>query len=136
VTPEKRLQQDVLEALGRHGRDLSVYTNPVGQGFYEGAARLVHAALAPYGRGAQQAAKQALYAQRVRYGLAPGSADLVAVVAPHGRLCSLELKAPSGRLRPEQEAWIARMRNLGAVAGVARSVEDAELLVDLARKGR
>lgn len=42
---------------------------------------------------------------------------------------SIEVKAPSGRLRPEQEQWLKVVRGAGGIAGVARSVEDAEALV-------
>lgn len=37
---------------------------------------------------------------KVRYGLLPGSADLIGVLAPRGRLISLEVKAPAGTLTP------------------------------------
>lgn len=42
---------------------------------------------------------------------------------------SLEVKTPTGRLRPEQEQWMKVVRGAGGIAGVARSVEDAEALV-------
>jgi hypothetical protein len=42
---------------------------------------------------------------------------------------SIEVKTPTGRLRPEQEQWMKVVRAAGGIAGVARSVEDAEALV-------
>jgi hypothetical protein len=42
---------------------------------------------------------------------------------------SIEVKTPTGRLRPEQEQWMKVVRGAGGIAGVARSVEDAEALV-------
>ena len=71
----------------------------------------------------------------VTFGLARGSADLIGwrtvVVTPEmvgQRLAvftSIEVKTPTGRLRPEQQAWLGVVRGTGGVAGVARSVEDA-----------
>lgn len=42
---------------------------------------------------------------------------------------SIEVKTPTGRLRPEQEQWLKVVQAAGGIAGVARSVEDAEALV-------
>jgi len=38
----------------------------------------------------------------------------------------IEWKSASGRLRPEQKAFIAAMQARGALAGVARSVDEAK----------
>lgn len=55
----------------------------------------------------------------------PGQADLIGVLAPHGRLLSIEVKSDTGRLRPEQVAWHETMLRMGAVSvAPARSVED------------
>ena len=71
----------------------------------------------------------------VTFGLARGSADLIGwrtvVVTPDmvgQRLAvftSIEVKTATGRLRPEQQAWLGVVRSAGGVAGVARSVPDA-----------
>jgi hypothetical protein len=42
---------------------------------------------------------------------------------------SIEVKTPTGKLRAEQEQWMKVVRGAGGIAGVARSVEDAEALV-------
>ena len=42
---------------------------------------------------------------------------------------SIEVKTPTGKLRVEQEQWLKVVRAAGGIAGVARSVEDAEALV-------
>jgi hypothetical protein len=78
----------------------------------------------------------------VTFGLARGSADLIGwrtvTVTPDmvGRrvavFTSIEVKTPTGRLRPEQQAWLGVVRGAGGVAGVVRSVEDALNLMDLA----
>jgi hypothetical protein len=41
---------------------------------------------------------------------------------------SIEVKTPTGRLRPEQRQWLDAVQAAGGIAGVARSVEDAQRL--------
>lgn len=57
-------------------------------------------------------------------GLPRGFSDLFGF-RPDGQIFFIEVKNETGRLRPEQEKFIERMRKFGALAGVARSVEDA-----------
>ena len=38
---------------------------------------------------------------------------------------SIEVKTPTGRIRPEQQQWLDAVQAAGGIAGVARSVEDA-----------
>jgi hypothetical protein len=71
----------------------------------------------------------------VTFGLAKGSADLIGwrtvVVTPEmvgTRLAvftSIEVKTPTGRVRPEQQAWQAAVLAAGGISGIARSVSDA-----------
>ena len=75
----------------------------------------------------------------VTFGLARGSADLVGwrtvVITPDmiGRriavFTSIEVKTPTGRVRPEQQAWLGVVRGAGGIAGVARSIEDANRII-------
>jgi hypothetical protein len=61
-------------------------------------------------------------------GLPKGHPDLYAV--KDGRIYYIEVKTPTGRVSAEQEHFIAVMRDrYGCVAGVVRSVGDAERLV-------
>lgn len=64
--------------------------------------------------------------QHVRFGLCVGAADLVAIVKPRGRWLALEVKSARGRVRPEQERFLAMIRDMGGVGQVVRSVADAE----------
>ena len=71
----------------------------------------------------------------VTFGLARGSADLIGwrtvVVTPEmvgTRLAvftSIEVKTPTGRVRPEQQAWLQAVLAAGGFSGIARSVSDA-----------
>lgn len=65
----------------------------------------------------------------VRYGLAPGSADLIGIVVTTGQFLAVEIKTPVGRLTEEQRAWRATIEKFGGLALVLRSVEEAEVLV-------
>jgi hypothetical protein len=40
---------------------------------------------------------------------------------------SIEVKTPTGRVRPEQQAWLEAVQGAGGIAVIARSVPDAEL---------
>jgi hypothetical protein len=75
----------------------------------------------------------------VQFGLCKGSADLIGwrrvTVTPEmvgstvAVFTSIEVKAPTGRLRPEQQQWLDAVQAAGGIAGVARSVSDAEALL-------
>jgi dihydroxyacid dehydratase/phosphogluconate dehydratase len=75
----------------------------------------------------------------VQFGLARGSADLIGyrtiTITPDmvgqqvAVFTSIEVKTPTGRIRPEQRAWMETVQAAGGIAGVARSVEDAKALL-------
>ncbi len=75
----------------------------------------------------------------VQFGLCKGSADLIGwrtvTVTPDmvgtqvAVFLSIEVKTPTGRLRPEQQQWLDVVQAAGGIAGVARSVEDALRIV-------
>lgn len=75
----------------------------------------------------------------VTFGLARGSADLIGwrtvTITPDmvGRrlavFTSIEVKTPTGRVRPDQTAWLGAVQAAGGIAGIARSVPDAFQLV-------
>jgi len=49
-----------------------------------------------------------------------GTSDILGVIYG-GRLVALEVKSKTGKSTPEQEAFIKKVRSLGAVGGVVRS---------------
>jgi hypothetical protein len=73
----------------------------------------------------------------VTFGLARGSADLIgwrtitvtqAMVGTRlAVFTSIEVKTPTGRVKPEQQAWLEAVQGAGGIAVIARSVPDAEL---------
>jgi hypothetical protein len=54
-----------------------------------------------------------------------GAPDLLGQMTD-GRILCVETKSPSGRLRPDQEMFLATVRNQGGVAFVARSIDDVK----------
>lgn len=117
--PETVLQNNIRLALSAQCRNATIFRNHCGALVDPRTGRLV------------------------QFGLAPGSPDLVGwktvEITPEmvGRriaiFCGIEIKTPSGHVRPDQVAFLNRLRVAGGVAGVARSVDDAvSLLTDCA----
>lgn len=80
-------------------------------------------------------AARGIWAQRLQAGVlhvegrrvslgTPGTADVMILHA--GRAYFAELKAPGGRLRPSQRAWIERAERAGATVFVVRSLAALE----------
>ena len=71
----------------------------------------------------------------VTFGLCKGSADLIGwttrIITPEmvgqqvAIFTSIEVKAATGRIRPEQQQWLLGVQKAGGIAGVARSVGEA-----------
>lgn len=81
----------------------------------------------------------------VTYGLATGSSDLIGsltcTVDAHpaihlffARALAIEVKTATGRLTEDQERFLAEKKRIGWIAGVVRSVADAEELIGKARR--
>jgi hypothetical protein len=76
----------------------------------------------------------------VRFGLCKGSSDLIGlkptVITPEmvGKtvaiFTAIEVKTPTGKATPEQIHFIDRVKALGGIAGIARSVEDVLAITD------
>ena len=76
----------------------------------------------------------------VRYGLCPGSSDLIGLrtitITPDmvgqtlAVFTAIEVK-DRGRATPEQQAFIAMVQAAGGLAGIARSVDDARTILRL-----
>ena len=76
----------------------------------------------------------------VQFGLARGSADLIGLrtvtITPDmvgqqvAVFTSIEVKTPQGRATPAQQNWLHMVRRAGGIAGIARSVRDAQNLLD------
>jgi len=75
----------------------------------------------------------------VRFGLAPGSSDLIGLrrvrIGPEhvgmdlAVFAAVEVKDARGRASPEQVRFVEVVRDLGGLAGVARSVDEARSIL-------
>jgi len=75
-------------------------------------------------------------ARHVRMGLFPGSGDLIGwrtllvtpemVGKPIAQFLSIEVKTPTGRVRPDQTNWLTQVNLAGGHAIIARSVSDTD----------
>lgn len=80
----------------------------------------------------------------MRFGLCKGSSDLVGLrsleITPEmvgqrvAQFVALEVKTASGVVSPEQRAFLRLVQELGGVAAVCRSVEEAEQLLGSPRQ--
>ena len=83
-------------------------------------------------------------ARFVRFGLCKGSSDLIGLraleITPElvgqrlAQFVALEVKTAQGVLSPEQRAFLRLVKDLGGVAAVCRSVEEAEQLLGTPRQ--
>ena len=60
-----------------------------------------------------------------------GMSDIMGALMD-GRTLAIEVKSRTGRMRPGQEEFLQQIRDAGGVAGVCRSVEDAQKLLETA----
>ena len=77
----------------------------------------------------------------VSFGLCKGSADLIGwttrTITPEmvgqtvAIFTSIEVKAATGRIRPEQQQWLNAVAAAGGIAGIARSVGEAMDLLSI-----
>lgn len=109
INRESTIQAAVRLALGQRP-ELVLWRNNTGVALHSGGARVV-------------------------YGLAPGSSDLIGVLAPSGRFVALEVKSPTGRSSVDQEKFLHLVRSRGGFAAVVRSVDEAHAAIDRALQG-
>lgn len=76
------------------------------------------------------------HGRAVRYGLCPGSSDLIGILAPSGRLLALEVKRPSERPTAEQTRFLDLVRRMGGVAAIVTSAAEAVAVVEEAKRGQ
>ncbi len=110
---ESRIQAQVRAVLSQRDATTRVWRNNVGGGIVNG--------------------------HWIDWGLQKGSSDLVGIhrhiVTENdigtdiGRFFCVEIKTPTGRMRPEQKKWIEVIKSFGGIAEICRSKEEAEELL-------
>ncbi len=64
----------------------------------------------------------------VRFGLT-GSADILGLLAPSGRLIAVEAKTPTGKQTPEQKSFESMVTKYGGLYLLIHSAEEAVVLI-------
>ena len=126
MTTEHAIQQDIF-AFANGRPDIRLFRNSVGLG-YVGKTVFTHDGvfIKPF--------------RKVHFGLRPGSADLIGwktievtqemVGSRIAVFSSIEVKAPGKRQEPEQGNWMRQVQAAGGIAGVARTVINAEYILN------
>lgn len=109
MTPEHKIQNDIRNALA--GKCLLFRAN-VGQAW---SGEVV---------GREDGQVTLANARPFASGLPKGFSDLFGLTFD-GRFLALEVKTPTGKVSPEQLAFVAAIKRSGGRAGIVRSVEDA-----------
>lgn len=111
---ERQIVIEIRKAMGKRG--IVLLNNPIGMARYPDR----------YGN-----------MQQVFYGVGgKGGSDLIGWMALEilgarlGVIIAMEVKRPGQNPRPEQEKFLNAVRLAGGIAGVVRSVRDAEVLID------
>ena len=131
---EQHIQQTILIRLARGA--VRLFRNNVGVGWAGPSTKVTAGNVAAVRAGLRPGDVVVRNGRPLRAGLAVGSSDLIGLrsvtVTPEmvgQRLAvfsAIEVKAPRRPLTTEQEAFIAMVMEMGGLAGVARSVEEAE----------
>lgn len=103
ITPEKRIQNDIIAILRMH--HYSVFRGNVGL-LYTRDGR------------------------KMRTGLPNGFPDLFGWRWSDRQIFFIEVKTPTGKIRPDQKAFHLDLQNRKVIHGIARSVDDALKIVD------
>jgi hypothetical protein len=114
---EHRIQDEIRIELSKHGLVFRTNAGSAWGGQYTN--------IPPYGNVVLNPRKIEL--------LPKGFSDLL-FVGTDGRVAFIECKDDKGRLRPEQERFIAAVKSYGHRAGVARSVEDALHIIGVSER--
>lgn len=134
---ESKIQTDIRDKLS-NGR-VRLFRNNVGQGLMI-SHKHGFTAQAIIGKAIDLARSLGGHAQRIKFGLAVGSGDLIGyrrvTITPEmvGRevavFLSVEVKTEKGPVREEQYRWAAHINSVGGIAVIARSLEAARSELD------
>lgn len=108
----RNLKNHIRAALGGM-QGVVCWNNESGQGFVGGIGTKCLSCGGPRRRTA------------IKYGVGDGGSDLLALVAPHGKLLAIEVKTGNATLQPNQRRFRALVESMGGRYVTARSVDDA-----------
>jgi hypothetical protein len=137
MSSEQHLQQSIL--LRCSSGPCRLFRNNVGTGWAGPATRITAANRFTIGQSLQPGDVVVRQGRPLHAGLCVGSGDLIGYstveVTPEmvgqrvAVFASVEVKAPKGRVSPEQAAFAQHIQQAGGMAGIARSVSDAERIL-------
>ena len=123
MTTEHEVKAAILKEFGIRS-DLRLFNNPVGEAWM--------------GKTISQANGQIVlrYPRRVRFGLVPGSSDLIGfrtvIITPDmigqriAQFVAIETKGPTGRATKDQKNFLRVVDESGGIAVLARNIADVE----------
>jgi hypothetical protein len=117
---EAEILKEILLALGQRS-DMRVWRNNTGMLWSGAKVRKVERA------GMAKVEKGDILIKSgypVRFGL-PGSADILGVIAPSGKIIAIEVKTETGKQSAQQKAFAKMIRRMGGVYILARSADEA-----------
>lgn len=115
MNPETKIQRNIMLALSQEGH--TVWRNETGR-FWMG--KVIHK---------ENSSVTLMNAAMIPCGLAVGSCDLVGIQANTGKFFGIEVKTKTGRASKEQTNFIEHVNRMGGVAGIARTPEEALLIL-------
>lgn len=118
MTSETNIVREILIAASRAGHRL--FRQNVGMG-WTGKSEVIRSTRTVTVHPGDVVIRQA---RALHAGLTKGSSDCIGWTSD-GRFAAIEAKTSTGRLRPDQVAFIDAVNRSGGVAGFARSSEDA-----------
>ncbi len=107
--PESHIQHAILEAWGHHKR-LRLARINTGVGWFANG---------------KPARKTDPGAYPVKFGV-PGTADVIGLIWPSGRMLAIEVKSATGKLRKAQETFRRVVEKYGGLYIVARSLAEVD----------
>ena len=124
---ERKLEEKVRNEIEAHfgsRLDMRFFPNPRGNGW---VGKVI-------GRGVTNGKEWVKIEspRRVEYGLFDGASDWIGYVTIDGVAVffSPEAKSPTGQPTEEQITWINNVKAAGGIAGIVRSIEDFQMLID------
>jgi hypothetical protein len=126
---EQEIQQRILLACGSGSTRL--WRNNVGSGWAGQATRVTAGNLRAVAQSLRPGDVVIRNARPLHAGLCVGSSDLVGYRTVDGvaQFVAIEVKSQTGRPTPQQVAFLNHIRDAGGCSGIARSVGDAEALL-------
>jgi hypothetical protein len=131
MASEHETQQRILLACGSGNTRL--WRNNVGTGWAGQATKVTPGNLRAVSQALRPGDVVIRQGRPLHAGLCVGSSDLIGyrVVDRVAQFVALEVKSPTGRATVQQTQFIDHITSVGGCAGIVRSVEDAQTMLNI-----